>query len=116
MFWIYYERIIFTEEEFLIEKFGENYIDWANKTPFFFPSFKLWKKSDLSFSFKKVLKQEYPGLFGLVSCFTLIHFLKNLILQNRFFISLPWLIIFLFTFLFYLIIRIIKKKTKLLRI
>ena len=116
MFWIYYERIMFTEEVFLIEKFGENYIEWANKTPFFFPRFKLWKKSNLSFSFKKVLKQEYPGLFGLVSCFTLIHFLKNLILQNRFFISLPWLIIFLFTFLFYLIIRIIKKKTKLLRI
>ncbi len=115
MFWIYYERIMFTEEEFLIEKFGENYIEWANRTPFFFPSFKLWEKSDLPFSFKKVLKQEHSGLFGLVSCFTLIHFLKNLISRNQFYISIPWLIIFLFTCLLYLIIRIIKKK-KLLKI
>ena len=116
MFWIYYERIMFTEEEFLTEKFGKNYIEWANKTPFFFPSFKLWKKSDLPFSFKKVLKQECPGLLGLVSCFTLMHFLKNLICRDQFLISLPWLIIFLFTCLLYLIIRIIKKETKLLKI
>lgn len=110
MFWIYYERIMFTEEEFLIDKFGENYIKWADKTPLFFPNSKLWKKSDLPFSFKKVLKQEYPGLFGLVSCFTLIHFLKNLICRNQFFISLSWLIVFLVTMLFYLVIRLLKKQ------
>ena len=36
-FWMYYERIIFAEENFLLNKYGEPYINWASSTPIFLP-------------------------------------------------------------------------------
>ena len=44
-FFFYYERIIFTEESFLGEKFGAAFLDWTKKTPIFFPRFKKDRKS-----------------------------------------------------------------------
>lgn len=35
LFWLYYERIIFAEEEYLRNKFGDEYLEWASKTPAF---------------------------------------------------------------------------------
>ncbi|MBC8214771.1 MAG: DUF1295 domain-containing protein [Candidatus Marinimicrobia bacterium] len=32
-FWLYYERIMFAEEDFLKNKFVDDYEKWANKTP-----------------------------------------------------------------------------------
>lgn len=40
IYWVYYERIMFAEEQFLRAKFGEVYLKWAEKTPAFIPSFK----------------------------------------------------------------------------
>ena len=62
-FWLYYERIMFAEEEFLRSKFGGSYLEWANKTPAFLPRFRNWQRSSLSFSFRNVLKREYTGFF-----------------------------------------------------
>ena len=35
LFWVYYERIMFSEEEFLRKKFGDLYLEWSDKTPAF---------------------------------------------------------------------------------
>ncbi len=69
LFFIYYERIIFTEEAFLRKSFGQSYLDWAAKTPVFFPKFSLWTKNKLRFSLKNVLKREYSGFFSLFLVF-----------------------------------------------
>lgn len=61
VFWLYYERIMFAEEEFLRKKFGNEYVVWANKTSAFCPKFKNWEKLTLSFSLRNVLKREYSG-------------------------------------------------------
>lgn len=37
VFWMYYERIIYAEEVFLRQKFGNTYLKWAEKTPVFMP-------------------------------------------------------------------------------
>ena len=37
IFWIYYERIVFAEEEFLRKKFGDAYLEWTVRTPIFIP-------------------------------------------------------------------------------
>ncbi len=45
IFWIYYERIIYAEEQFLRKKFGDKYLCWASKTPIFIPyKFKNYQK------------------------------------------------------------------------
>ena len=66
-FWLYYERIIYTEEAFLSQKFGETYAKWCEKTPCFIPKFTNYKKSDLNFCLKTTLRREYHSLFGLAS-------------------------------------------------
>ncbi len=37
VFWLYYERIMFAEEEFLRGKYGQAFLDWAARTPAFLP-------------------------------------------------------------------------------
>ncbi|MBU4251994.1 MAG: isoprenylcysteine carboxylmethyltransferase family protein [Candidatus Omnitrophica bacterium] len=49
-FWLYYERIIFTEEEFLRSKFKEQFMEWAKNTPIVIPRFRNWKKPERNFS------------------------------------------------------------------
>jgi len=71
LYWVYYERIMFAEEEFLREKFGKIYTTWAVKTPAFFPSFKNLKKPSLPFSWKKVIKKEKNGIVGIFVIFYL---------------------------------------------
>ncbi|WP_277232666.1 isoprenylcysteine carboxylmethyltransferase family protein [Phocaeicola salanitronis] len=56
-YWLYYERIMYAEEDFLRRKFGVDYLRWAERTPAFIPNFKLFKPSDLPFSWKKVAKK-----------------------------------------------------------
>ena len=35
LYWVYYERIMYAEEQFLVGKFGEIYASWAKITPAF---------------------------------------------------------------------------------
>lgn len=70
IYWLYYERIMYAEEQFLREKFGTAYTQWADKTPAFLPNFKLFVKPSLPFSWKKVLKKEKNGIFALFLIFT----------------------------------------------
>lgn len=61
LYWIYYERIMYAEEEFLRDKFGKEYEAWAEKTPAFIPDFSKWSSEMNSFNWKKVLRQEKSG-------------------------------------------------------
>ena len=66
IFWIYYERIIFAEEEFLRRKFGDVFLTWAREVPAFFPNPGCWKSPMLSFSFKTVLRREFSTFFAVI--------------------------------------------------
>ncbi len=77
-YWIYYERIMFSEEQFLRKKFGQRYLKWAKNVPAFFPAIKNFKKSDLDYSWKKVLKKEKNGLFALFLIFFLFDILGEI--------------------------------------
>ncbi len=65
VFWLYYERIIYTEELFLTQKFNTDYSDWASKTPCFIPNLLQYRAPKQSFSFKKVFNKERSGVMGL---------------------------------------------------
>jgi len=84
MFWIYYERIIFAEEEFLRKKFGNLFLEWAEKTPAFLPRIKKWQKPDLPFSFRTVLNREYTGFFIITSSFTLLEIIGDIMVEREF--------------------------------
>ncbi|MGP1345053.1 MAG: methyltransferase family protein [Phycisphaerales bacterium] len=61
-FFLYYERIIAAEEQFLKEKFGDAYTQWARSIPAIIPRLRAWRPSDTPFSWKKAIRQEYTAL------------------------------------------------------
>lgn len=65
-FWLYYERIMFAEEAFLRQKFGEQYEQWAAATPAFWPRFTQWRTPALPFSWLNVFRREYTGLMVVI--------------------------------------------------
>jgi protein-S-isoprenylcysteine O-methyltransferase Ste14 len=116
LFILYYERIILSEEAFLKTKYGKKFDEYADRTPVFLPSFKGWTPQNLPFSFRNVLKREYPGFFGLIASFTIMEIIGDYIIHNRIIIDSAWLVFFLFGFLVYITLRTLKKKTKLLHV
>ena len=69
IYWVYYERIMYAEEQFLRSKFGLTYTTWAGSTPAFLPRFSQFVKPSLPFSWKKVLKKEKNGLVAVFMLF-----------------------------------------------
>ncbi|HAN18540.1 MAG: hypothetical protein A2X13_14090 [Bacteroidetes bacterium GWC2_33_15] len=116
LFWLYYERIMFAEEQFLKRKFGEQYLEWSLKTPPFFPRLKGWQNADLEFSFKNVLKREYNGLFAIGISFAYLNILKNYIELDKFEISKFWLFTLIITFVIFIFLRTLKKTTRILHV
>lgn len=114
LYWVYYERIMFSEEQFLRGKFGETYLKWAEKVPAFVPDFKNFVKPNLTFSWKKVVRKEINGLFLLFLVFFLFDYIgvltKNETDFNPFlFYSLILLSVAI------VVIKVIKKKTDFLK-
>ncbi len=68
LYWIYYERIIFAEEQFLRKKFGTSYIEWSKKVNCVIPNFLRFQKPDNTFNFRKVLRQEKMALLHYFLC------------------------------------------------
>jgi protein-S-isoprenylcysteine O-methyltransferase Ste14 len=115
LFWFYYERIAFAEEEFLRRKFGAAYTEWAEKTPAFLPRLGNWSRPDLTFSLRKILKREYSGFFALIASFTSLNVLREILVNTRHpQIGIGWVILFVFGLIVYLTLRTLKKKTTLL--
>ncbi len=114
LFFIYYERIMFAEEAFLKEKFGAQFQEWSKNTPAFIPKFRKWIKPPLKFSPRYVLKREYRGVLAIIISFAYLNVLKHYINSQELNISLFWLISLAAGLIFFLIIRLLDKKTKVL--
>jgi protein-S-isoprenylcysteine O-methyltransferase Ste14 len=114
LYWVYYERIMFAEEHFLRHKFRTVYLEWAKVTPAFIPSFRRRIPPKLPFSWKKVLKKEKNGLFAMFLVFFLFRCIGNFI-NGQAIVRTDWLFYAtLFSIILYLILKILKRYTKLL--
>lgn len=115
LYWIYYERIMFAEEQFLRRKFGSVYTDWANKTPAFIPSFKKYIPSKYPFSWKKVLKKEKNGLLAVFVLLFVFHNIYYSFQTRHIGIDLNWIAWGTFAAgILYLVLKFLKKKTSIL--
>ena len=113
MYWLYYEKIMFAEEQFLRGKFGEMYLNWAEKLPAFVPSFKNFVKPELSFSWKKVMKKEKNGLAATFVVFALFD-IPGKWIQGRDDFNFIFIYGTGVTLVIYLILKVLNKKTSVL--
>lgn len=109
-YWVYYERIMFAEEQFLRRKFQNQYTDWAANVPAFIPSFKNFVKPVLSFSWKKVIRNEKNGLLSVFLIFCFFDIVGEMIEKKG---TYNYFLIggFIVSLLFFMIIQYMKKRT-----
>jgi len=104
-FWVYYERIMFAEEQFLRRKFGEFYLKWADKTPAFIISLKNYTPAITRFSWKKVLRKEKNGFVAVFIVFYVFNSIREYILHQVPDTSSWLLYVLIFSIIFYIIIK-----------
>jgi hypothetical protein len=116
MFWLYYERIIFAEEAFLKKKFGNKYSIWANVTPAIIPKLSNYRKADLPFSVRNVLRREFNGFFAVISVMFFFETAGEYFANGAFDYDLGWVVFLSIGFLVWMILRTLKKYTTLLEV
>jgi len=112
--WLQYERIILTEEAFLRERFGRRFLDWADRTPAFLPSFRHWRPPALPFNARMVLRREYSGLFQLVLVFAILNARQWQLTAGRWAVSPIWAVALAAGTAVAGTLRILRKRTRVL--
>lgn len=120
-YWLYIERIIATEEGFLTRTYGDAYTEWAARTPAFIPDFRLWRRADLRFSMRTVLKREYNGLMAVCSAFFVNELLLDVLFHQEPLLQWAyedwaWLLMFGLATVSFIVLRTLKRKTRLLHV
>ncbi|TWT47172.1 Isoprenylcysteine carboxyl methyltransferase (ICMT) family protein [Botrimarina hoheduenensis] len=115
-FWLYYERIMFAEEDFLRNKFGEKFSAWVAATPGFIPNPLLWRRPELPFSLRNVLKREYTGLALVVVLHTGIEALEHFVIERNVPIETFWVTLLATTGVAYFVLRSLRRHSKVLQV
>ena len=115
-YWLYYERIMYAEETFLIGKYGKEYEDYSMGVNAFWPALGKWTKPQNSYSFIKIIRQEKAGLLNLFLVLFIFKRLALYFMEAKFEISMDF-----FTYAFaasiawYILIKLLEKTTNLLK-
>lgn len=109
-FALYYERIMFAEEEFLRREFGAAFTDWASRTPAIVPRRLAWIPPGRPFSLREVLRQEYSGLFALVTVYSLLEVGSDIAATGRLEVDPVWGTIFILTVALTVVLRALKHR------
>jgi protein-S-isoprenylcysteine O-methyltransferase Ste14 len=115
LYWIYYERIMFAEERFLEKKFGDAYINWSMQVPAFIPDIRLYTTSNVPFSLKSVLRREYSGVLATVIGFVFVELFINYSMWRVWTVEKPFLYVLIIAAITTLLLRFLKRSTKLLQ-
>jgi protein-S-isoprenylcysteine O-methyltransferase Ste14 len=111
IYWLYYERIMFAEEQFLRRKFGDTYDKWSEKVSSFIPYSFNFIRPKLPFSVKNVLKREYNSFVNIFVIFTILDLFRNYFLSERIYLTDIWIYMFVGAGLIWLALRTIEKRT-----
>jgi protein-S-isoprenylcysteine O-methyltransferase Ste14 len=112
IYWLYYERIMFAEEQYLRKKFGEAYDKYSQKVSSFIPFTFNFIRPKLPFSVRSVLSREYNSFFNIFVIFALLDICRNYFLTGKLFFTRIWIYMFAGAAVIWLIVRSIHKYTK----
>ena len=111
-FWLYYERIMYAEETFLIKKFGDEYTNWSKDVPPFIPKFSNYLKPSLDFAWRKIIRQEKSGIAALFIVFMLFHQVAFYFTNGEPDLSMSlWNVLFIVFTIYIAVIKAIQKST-----
>lgn len=116
VYWLYYERIMFAEEQFLRRKFGDAYDKWSLKVSAFLPFHFNYIPPSLSFSMRNVMKREYNSFINIFVIFSILDLFRNYFLSGRIYMTGMWVYLSVVALVIWVVIRTIHKKTNWLQV
>lgn len=111
---IYYERIIATEEDYLFGKFGSAYTDWSATTPCLFPKLTGWQKAGIAFSVRAGLRSEFYSVAAVVVSMYILDIVEHYAVEKTWRADTEWNILLVSALAIYFILRFLRKNTSLL--
>ncbi|MGE3275340.1 MAG: isoprenylcysteine carboxylmethyltransferase family protein [Vicinamibacterales bacterium] len=120
LLWLYHERIMLAEEQFLHQRFGPVFEEWAARTPAVWPAWSLWTPARRAFSWRRVLRSEFNGLLAIVAVITLFEGLTDIELDGRGLAGWAredwgWVLVLALATTLFLVLVTVKKRTRWLR-
>lgn len=115
-FCAYYERIMFAEEAYLREKWANEFVEWASRTPAFIPRLKDWERPSLPFSLRNVLRREYNGLFAVIVAFVVLEVAGDGVPEGIVELDPVWSIVLVCGFVVWVVLRTLKRRTRALNV
>ncbi|WP_430453302.1 methyltransferase family protein [Rhodopirellula europaea] len=109
-FALYYERIMFTEEAFLRQKFGSDFIRWSSRTPAFIPRLKRWRSAELPMNWPKVIRAESAAVAVIAVAFPGVELLMHRVQQGKVAVETSWYFILAAGVVLYGIARYMKRR------
>lgn len=113
---LYYERIMFAEERYLKEQFHEAFEEWSAVTPAIWPKWHGWKQPEMPYSWRTVLRREYTAFFGITLAFSLLEVIGDSRASHALVVEWPWVVIGGIGTAGYLVLRALKKHTRVLQV
>lgn len=114
VFWIFYERVMFAEEEYLRGAFGDDYLSWAARTPAFIPALHGWRAPGMSFSPRVVMRREHSSMFAIIATFTLLVFARDLLDDLHVGAHPGWVALFIVAFVAFVLAVFLTRRTRVL--
>lgn len=115
-FWLYYERMMFAEEEFLRDKFGDAYREWADRTPALLPDPRRWREPELPFSWRTAVKRETQTLLLLIAVFFFLDLAGTALAEGTPAPDPLWSALLAAAFTAWIAVRILRKTTGVFRL
>lgn len=115
-FWLYYERIMCAEEDFLETRFGNEFRTWSATTPAFLPSSARRKAPNSPFAVRRVLRREYNAFLAIASLFCLLVLWRSWIRGPGLMLPTSWILLLAAAALTFLLCLVAKRRTSLLEV
>jgi len=116
VYWLYYERIMFAEEQFLRRKFGDTYDKWSETVRAIIPGFRSYIPPGLSFSVRSVLKREHNSFVNIFVIFTVLDLFRNYFLSGKIYLTPMWIYLSVPAGIIWLILWTVNKSTRWLEV
>lgn len=104
------ERIILSEENSLLNKYGDIYRNWTKETNALIPVMLNWSRSTYKISLFTLLRRESRTVLMTIGGFCLINLLKHVVVEFSFTIGAGWLLALLCAVVIFILSRLSSNK------
>jgi len=113
---LYHERIAAREEVFLENRFGEEFVRWADRVPATIPRLSGYVPSTTPFVWRRILGREFHGLLVIGSVLFVLDLARSALASGRLVFDPFWTAFFLLTALIFIVCSALKKYTRVLKV